>query len=409
MGAIRLDQDKFYLTQENRQISFFPMPDGMDRLSRLGLLDRQTNPIGNSSIGQMINHTQCLSDNLDDIYTQKSMSISRYNTISDIDKRKSTVDNMVRDSCTTTTNDTNHSSCLGRSLSDFSEARQTCIQLAQHQHWHRLWETTKDVNTLQKPIINYRRGGTTALVGDLEGMSRSANRNNHIWMALSTTSGWPSQLPRQYQAEVPTIYELPKGFVVPKFTMYDGMSDPFDHIMHVKQLMTLNIRNDALMCKIFKQSISSSTLFLEPTTMDNLFRRADKYTMLEDDVRVGSQQVLVGRLKRYVCTTNGQKDETLEVVVPVPVSSTAPRVVINCIHGGSIDEKHSFRQQRQRQMGYSPSALENPGRLLSGFNGATITSLGNVVLPVQANPITLSMQFSMVDDLSPYNAIMGCA
>ena len=62
-----------------------------------------------------------------------------------------------------------------------------------------------------------------------------------------------------------------------------------------------------------------------------------------------------------------------------------------------------------RQMGYSPSALENPGRLLSGFNGATTTSLGNVVLPVQANPITLSMQFSMVDDLSPYNAIMGCA
>ena len=49
---------------------------------------------------------------------------------------------------------------------------------------------------------------------------------------------------------------------------------------------------DAIL-QIFKQSISSSTLFLEPTTMDNLFRRADKYTMLEDDVRVGSQQVLV--------------------------------------------------------------------------------------------------------------------
>ena len=62
-----------------------------------------------------------------------------------------------------------------------------------------------------------------------------------------------------------------------------------------------------------------------------------------------------------------------------------------------------------RQMGYSPSALENPRRLLFGFNGATTTSLGNVVLPVQADPITLSMQFSMVDDLSPYNAIMGCA
>lgn len=62
-----------------------------------------------------------------------------------------------------------------------------------------------------------------------------------------------------------------------------------------------------------------------------------------------------------------------------------------------------------RQMGYSPSTLENPRRLLSGFNGATTTSQGDVVLPVQAGSVTLSMQFSVVDDLSPYNAIMGRA
>ena len=59
-------------------------------------------------------------------------------------------------------------------------------------------------------------------------------------------------------------------------------------------------------------------------------------------------------------------------------------------------------------MGYSPSVLENPGHLMSGFNGAT-TSLGDVVLPVQASPITLNVQFSVVDDLSPYNVIMGSA
>ena len=29
--------------------------------------------------------------------------------------------------------------------------------------------------------------------------------------------------------------------------MYDETSDPFDHIMHFRQLMTLNIGNDALM------------------------------------------------------------------------------------------------------------------------------------------------------------------
>ena len=35
-----------------------------------------------------------------------------------------------------------------------------------------------------------------------------------------------------------------------------------------------------------------------------------------------------------------------------------------------------------RQMGYSPSALEYPERLLFKFNRATTTSLGNVEFPV---------------------------
>ena len=57
-------------------------------------------------------------------------------------------------------------------------------------------------------------------------------------------------------------------------------------------------------------------------------------------------------------------------------------------------------------MDYFSSTLENPGRLLFEFNGATTTSLGNVVLPIQANLVTLNVWFSVVDDLSSYNAIM---
>ncbi|RVW56797.1 Transposon Ty3-I Gag-Pol polyprotein [Vitis vinifera] len=51
--------------------------------------------------------------------------------------------------------------------------------------------------------------------------------------------------------------------------------------------------------QIFKQSICPDTPFFEslakkpPTTMDDLFRRANKYSMLEDDVRAATQQVLV--------------------------------------------------------------------------------------------------------------------
>ncbi|XP_034692337.1 uncharacterized protein LOC117919297 [Vitis riparia] len=178
-------------------------------------------------------------------------------------------------------------------------------------------------------------------------------------------------------------YEPPRGFLVPKFSTYDGCSDPFDHIMHYRQLMTLDIGNDPLLCKVFpaslqgqalswfhrlppnsvdnfrdlseafvgqylcsarhKQNISTlqnikmkdneslrefvkrfgqavlqveacsmdavlqifkrcicpGTPFFEslakkpPMTMDDLFRRANKYSMLEDDVRAATQQVLV--------------------------------------------------------------------------------------------------------------------
>ncbi|XP_034689492.1 uncharacterized protein LOC117917359 [Vitis riparia] len=59
-------------------------------------------------------------------------------------------------------------------------------------------------------------------------------------------------------------------------------------------------------------------------------------------------------------------------------------------------------------IGFPPFALENPGRILSGFNGVSTTSLGYVMLPVQAEPVILNVQFSVVEDLSPFNAIMGC-
>ena len=51
--------------------------------------------------------------------------------------------------------------------------------------------------------------------------------------------------------------------------------------------------------QILKRSIYPSTPFFEslakkpPTTMDDLFRRASKYSMLEDDVQAATQQVLV--------------------------------------------------------------------------------------------------------------------
>ena len=44
---------------------------------------------------------------------------------------------------------------------------------------------------------------------------------------------------------------------------------------------------------------------------------------------------------------------------------------------------------------------------MSGFNGVVTISLGDIVLLVQAGPVTLNVQFSVVQDLSPFNVILG--
>ena len=50
-------------------------------------------------------------------------------------------------------------------------------------------------------------------------------------------------------------YEPPHRFVIPAFTMFDGSTDPYNHMLHYNQAMTLNAENDLLLCKVFLASL----------------------------------------------------------------------------------------------------------------------------------------------------------
>ena len=62
-----------------------------------------------------------------------------------------------------------------------------------------------------------------------------------------------------------------------------------------------------------------------------------------------------------------------------------------------------------RQMNISFDRLSSSGRILSGFNEATTVTMGNITLPVKAVPVIQQVLFSIVEDLGPYNAIVGRA
>ncbi|RVW96889.1 hypothetical protein CK203_026042 [Vitis vinifera] len=265
--------------------------------------------------------------------------------------------------------------------------------------------------------------------------------------------------------------------------------------------------------QIFKRSICPGASFFEslakkpPTTMDDLFRRANKYSMLEDDVRAATQQVLVagrpsrglsdfrwprpqgtdpstrdhskrcvfhkehghtketcrslqylveklikaGHLKQYLRSDTKGKVTSQHHNPGAPRAPAAPKAIINYSNEGPSDEErdnhlptsrsHPDTTTTSRRPHLVPGnrrlrcatylggpqaarpilykrrslatwdtvsqALKNPGRILSGFNGSSTTSLGDIVLSVQAGPVTLNVQFSVVQELSPFNIILG--
>ena len=48
---------------------------------------------------------------------------------------------------------------------------------------------------------------------------------------------------------------LPRRFHQPTFTIYNGRTDPVEHVNHFNQRMTVHSKDEALMCKVFPSSL----------------------------------------------------------------------------------------------------------------------------------------------------------
>ena len=59
------------------------------------------------------------------------------------------------------------------------------------------------------------------------------------------------------------------------------------------------------------------------------------------------------------------------------------------------------------QMKVPPSHLNSASIIFLGFIGSTTLTVGDIVLFVKAGPVTQHVFLSVVEDLGPYNAIVG--
>ena len=53
---------------------------------------------------------------------------------------------------------------------------------------------------------------------------------------------------------------LPRRFQQPTFTIYNGNTDPMEHVSQFNQRMVVHSKNEALMCKVFPSSLGPATM-----------------------------------------------------------------------------------------------------------------------------------------------------
>ena len=53
---------------------------------------------------------------------------------------------------------------------------------------------------------------------------------------------------------------LPQRFQQPTFTIYNGITDPVEHVSQFNQRMAVHSKNEALMCKVFPSSLGPTAM-----------------------------------------------------------------------------------------------------------------------------------------------------
>ena len=54
--------------------------------------------------------------------------------------------------------------------------------------------------------------------------------------------------------------KLPRRFHQPTFAMYNGRTDPVEHVSQLKQKMAVHSQDEALMCRVFPSSLGPMSM-----------------------------------------------------------------------------------------------------------------------------------------------------
>ncbi|XP_074298457.1 uncharacterized protein LOC141629338 [Silene latifolia] len=259
---------------------------------------------------------------------------------------------------------------------------------------------------------------------------------------------------------------LPKGFSVPTMTLFDGTSDPCDHVSQYKQKMMVTAATgsskEACMCKGFGSTVSGAALqwFIRLpnksissfTDLVNAFnqqftnnRRTPKQPSdLYKIVRKGSLDHLLSR--------GGKQDKREIANQMLPSAPPICTKIINVITGGSelsgltysaakrqategneLEQHHDaltitlsignctvkkvlvdigcsvnlIMFETVKIMGFNKENLVRKSVPLVGFSGETAHSLGEITIPTYIKGVNKLVRYLVIEGPTTYNFILG--
>ncbi|XP_043693039.1 uncharacterized protein LOC122643486 [Telopea speciosissima] len=104
--------------------------------------------------------------------------------------------------------------------------------------------------------------------------------------------------------------ELPKGFKVPAFMLYDGSTDPIDHINYFNSVMMVYGRSDMASCRFFAASLKGAATYwfshLRPRSISGFAKLSRAFvTRFQSSIRqkktVANLLAIKQRKDEYIC------------------------------------------------------------------------------------------------------------
>ncbi|CAL9029510.1 unnamed protein product [Prunus brigantina] len=105
-----------------------------------------------------------------------------------------------------------------------------------------------------------------------------------------------------------------------------------------------------------------------------------------------------------------QKKDLVGLDVPhndaLVISIQITRAMVDRIHADEGSAANILQLAVIQQMGLE-TKINKSAKSLTGFNGATTVTIGTIELDVYAPPVISSQMFMVIDEVSPYNGILG--